>query len=150
MSQIKPLFINHSKTTFPKKFMREWLKACEAELKKNLNKSQQKRLQGDLVVIFLETAPARKLNRIFRGRDYATDVLSFSSEAGLGELVLCSGVLIKQAKEHQLSLKEELGYLVLHGILHLLGFEHEISKAKATKMYALQDQIFAKLQKRFF
>ena len=150
MSQLQSTFINHSETSLPRKFLQDWLKASEKELKKHLSLSQQKKLRGDLVVVFLEPTPARKLNRLFRGKNRATDVLSFSSENAFGELVLCPQVLIKQAKEHELSYKEELGYLVLHGLLHLLGYDHEKSEADARRMFRLQDQIFETLQKRFF
>jgi probable rRNA maturation factor len=95
----------------------------------------------------------KKLNQQFRGRDYATDVLSFEGQglsddggAVLGELVLCMPVIKRQAKEHGLSLNEELGYMVLHGILHLLGFDHERTRAEAARMFKVQDEIFAKLR----
>lgn len=56
--------------------------------------------------------------------------------------MLCPQVVERQAKEHDLSFRDELCYLVLHGVLHLLGFEHEQGGARAKKMYELQDEIF--------
>ena len=69
----------------------------------------------------------RALNRQFRGKDYVTDVLSFpSDERGfLGDIVIAEGVAKRQAKEHGHSLKIEIQTLVLHGLLHLLGYDHE-------------------------
>ena len=108
-----------------------------------------KKLRGkELVVAFLDPGPARKLNKQFRQKDYATDVLSFGAEgdpAALGELVICPQVIVRQAKEHGLSVREELAYMVLHGVLHLLGFDHETSERDAKKMFKLQDGLFEKL-----
>jgi probable rRNA maturation factor len=53
--------------------------------------------------------------------------------------------LKRQAREHKLSFQHELGYMVLHGILHLLGYDHETSEADAEKMFAIQDEVFEKL-----
>jgi probable rRNA maturation factor len=103
-----------------------------------------------LTVVFLKAAQARKINKQFRKRDYATDVLSFSPEAkglGLGELILCEPVLRRQAKEHGLSFKKEVDYLIIHGFLHLLGYDHERSRKEEVKMMNLQDRLFEKLSK---
>lgn len=86
----------------------------------------------------------------FRKKNYATDILSFAGdlEDSLGELVLCSQVLQKQAKEHKLTFNEELGYMLTHGVLHLMGFDHEKSKKEAKIMHDIQDLIFDKLCKK--
>ena len=65
----------------------------------------------------------------------------------LGELVLCGEVVRSQAEDHQLSLQEELGYLLIHGLLHLLGYEHEKGGKKAKIMFELQDRLFEALRK---
>lgn len=103
---------------------------------------------AELTIAFLDTKQAKALNKMYRGRDYATDVLSFSDDAegSLGELAICPDVVKKQAKEHGLSFDEELGYMILHGILHLLGFDHEISKREEKVMFSLQDSIFESLR----
>lgn len=87
----------------------------------------------------------RRLNRIYRKRDRVTDVLSFtSSEPGhLGELALCHHQLRIQAKEHGLNLRDEYVYLVIHGILHLLGHDHERGGQREKRMLSIQDQLFA-------
>lgn len=97
-----------------------------------------------MTVVFVEAEPARALNLKFRGKDYATDVLSFESleETSLGELVMCPEILKLQAKDHGLSYRDESCYMVLHGILHLMGFEHEESPQKAQEMFKLQDTLF--------
>jgi probable rRNA maturation factor len=69
----------------------------------------------------------RKLNRDFLGHDYATDVLSFSSDSGseLGDLAISSQRAHAQAAEFGHSLYDEFRILMLHGVLHLIGFDHE-------------------------
>ena len=116
-----------------------------------------------LTVVFLSPTKAQALNLKYRKKNYPTDVLSFAdspipnqkdqarqAKKGkiTGELVLCPKVVAEQAKEHNLDFDFEMGYLVLHGILHLLGFEHENSLAKARKMFAIQDRIFESLCQR--
>ena len=76
-------------------------------------------------------------------------MLSFVSDqpGQLGELVLCPEVVQRQADEHGLSFRKEAAYLVLHGVLHLLGYEHEAGGPQADEMYALQDKIFQQIDK---
>jgi probable rRNA maturation factor len=76
------LIINESKHTVPRKFIQEWMDQVVAELKKRkvLNAEKARR---ELTLVFLDKKPAQKINNEFRGKDYATDVLSFDSRAGL-------------------------------------------------------------------
>ncbi|MBX2993569.1 MAG: rRNA maturation RNase YbeY [Bdellovibrionaceae bacterium] len=137
--------LNSSKSRTPRAFLGRWVKACERELARGLPAKARARLQGDLTLVFLSRREARKINKQYRGRDYATDVLSFESEGGFGDLVLCPEVLKKQAAEHGLSYQQELGYMVLHGILHLLGYDHELGEREARQMFQLQDRVFETL-----
>lgn len=137
--------VNQSKISMPKTFVKGWLAAMERELPAR----DRKRLAtSSLTVVFLDTPAARRLNQRFRQRDYATDVLSFPGmeEGWLGELVICPKVIQRQAREHGISFKAELGYMLLHGVLHLLGYDHEGPKAEGLKMFRLQDKIFARLR----
>lgn len=104
---------------------------------------------ADVTLVFVGRTQARKLNRVFRRRDCATDILSFSfgHGEGLGELVLCVPVIKAQAKKHGLSFHKELDYLVIHGFLHLIGYDHEKSRKEEEKMMRLQDRLFEKLSK---
>ena len=107
-------------------FLKSWCQKIQKELKKQ---GFAKSLKGkNLTVVFLESGPAKRINFQFRNRNYATDVLSFESSesSSLGELVLCWPVLKKQAVKHGHSNKFELGYMMLHGILHLLGLLPEM------------------------
>lgn len=96
----------------------------------------------ELSVVFVSAKEIRRLNREFRGKDKPTDVLSFESieESSLGELVIAVDVIRAQAREHSLSLQDELGYMLLHGILHLLGYDH------GRVMFGIQDQVFDRLR----
>jgi probable rRNA maturation factor len=73
-------------------------------------------------------AELRRLNREFRGMDYATDVLSFPAatpSAHLGDLAISLGRARAQAREFGHTIEQEVEILMLHGVLHLLGFDHE-------------------------
>lgn len=68
----------------------------------------------------------KRLNKLYRGKNYATDILSFAPKEGtLGELVLCLPTIRSQARRNGLGTKEELGYMLVHGVLPLLGYDHE-------------------------
>jgi probable rRNA maturation factor len=102
-----------------------------------------------LLVAFLPEPEARGLNKHYRNKDYATDVLSFGGEGdALGELAICPKVISRQARERGLLARQELGYMVLHGFLHLLGYDHERGGRAAARMFRLQDEIWDALQKR--
>jgi probable rRNA maturation factor len=100
-----------------------------------------------VTVVMVGAAEGRKLNRSFRRRDRPTDVMSFApvETNSLGELVFCRPVVTRQAKEHRLGYRNELLYLFIHGVLHLLGYDHEKSDKAARVMYRLQDRIFEEL-----
>ena len=99
-----------------------------------------------LVIAFITEKSMTKLNTQFRNKAQVTDVLSFSpvDGEGLGELALCVPKVQAQAQEENLTLEEETAYLVLHGILHLLGYHHEGEGESARLMYQIQDDIFEK------
>ncbi len=103
-----------------------------------------------LVLVFVSPGQSKLTNFRFRKKNYATDVLSFSETAphsGLGELLLCPWVLRRQAKDQRHSFAKELDYMIIHGFLHLLGYDHEKSHREELKMMALQDKLFRKLSK---
>lgn len=91
-------------------------------------------------VTFVTRAQMKALNRKFRGKDRPTDVLSFPApeifarQGHLGDLVICEPVLERQAKEAGHSPIEELHVLLIHGLLHLLGYDHEKSRRDAAEM----------------
>ena len=140
---MKLLFANQKKFKIPQGFLKKWVKALSKELQRHGEEIQGKQL----ILAFVDSAGIKKLNKTYRGKNKPTDVLSFEpiEEKDLGELVLCPSVLRKQAKDHKLPYEMELGYMVLHGVLHLLGYEHEKSAKEAKKMFRLQEMIFEAL-----
>jgi len=85
------------------------------------------RARGAMTVAIVSDARVRALNRKFRRKDKETDVLSFPAEEPgyLGDVVISSGVAARQARAAGHSLPTELRVLALHGLLHLLGYDHE-------------------------
>lgn len=86
------------------------------------------RARGEVCVALVSDARIRRLNREFRGVDRPTDVLSFpAAEAGdaSGDVVIATGVARRQAREAGHGLPTELKVLALHGLLHLMGYDHE-------------------------
>jgi probable rRNA maturation factor len=80
----------------------------------------------------------RTLNRAFRGHDYATDVLSFPADTGmfLGDIAIAAGVARSQAREAGHSVATELRVLALHGLLHLLGYDHDRDNGEMKRVEA--------------
>jgi len=103
------------------------------------------KLKKDLEIslVFVSPQKIREYNRIYRQKDMITDVLSFSE---VNEILICLSQAKKQAKENKLSVKNEVGWLFVHGILHLLGKTHE-SRVKLQKMIKIQDEILLKINK---
>ena len=129
------------------KAIKKWIKA----VKKELEKSSISITKTQLTVVFASPKEIQKLNHQFRKKNKPTDILSFSAlESGsLGEIVLCPLLIKKKSLKANLPYLHYLLYLILHGLLHLLGFEHESDRASRRSMYNLQDKIFEKLIKSF-
>jgi probable rRNA maturation factor len=76
-----------------------------------------------------------ELNRRYRGKNRVTDILAFpNKEIGLGEIVICLREVKKNAKKYGLTFEKELSKVLIHGILHLLGYNHEESEKEAERM----------------
>jgi len=87
----------------------------------------------DLSIALVGPGRIRKLNKKYRGKNRMTDVLSFPDN-GLGEIVICLREVKKNAKKFGSSFKKELSTCLIHGILHLLGYNHEKSVEEVKKM----------------
>jgi probable rRNA maturation factor len=118
--------------------------------KKIRNKKELSR-KKEISLVFLNKKEMKKINLQFRTKNKATDVLSFSSEDpdSLGELLFCVEVLKMQAKQQGHSFEQEFLYMLIHGLLHLLGYDHELSKKEEKLMFRLQDQCFSLLNKDY-
>jgi len=108
-----------------------------------------------LGIVLTDDAEQRTLNRIWRGRDSPTNVLSFSTTAPnepsppgapvlLGDVVLAFETVAREAAEQRKHLADHLAHLVVHGVLHLLGFDHE-NDAEAAIMEARETEILSRL-----
>ncbi len=105
----------------------------------------------EVSILLVDDEKMRKLNKQYRGQDRATDVLSFPQYEEepdplnphlLGDIVVSTTTANKQSAEHQLSLEEELVLLLIHGILHLLGYDHERSDEEAQRMKKKTRELF--------
>lgn len=108
-------------------------------------------VQGDVVVLLTDNEAVRDLNARFRDKDKATNVLSFpapelsdllGAAPHLGDIVLACGVCAEEAVAQQKTLADHLSHLVVHGVLHLLGRDHE-DDAEAEEMEAEEREILA-------
>jgi probable rRNA maturation factor len=88
-------------------------------------------------------AEGTRLNRQYRKKPYATNVLSFPYEKGRGDVVLCHPVIAREARRQGKTLAAHYAHLVLHGLLHLRGYEHE-KKREAERMERLEIRLLAR------
>lgn len=110
-----------------------------------------RREDGELSIRVVDAEEGQALNRDYRQRDYATNVLSFPAELPpgvplpvLGDLVLCAPVIAREATEQGKRLQDHYAHMVVHGVLHLLGFDH-MNEADAERMETLERSILAGL-----
>lgn len=99
-----------------------------------------------VTVRFVPEAEGRRLNREYRGKDYATNVLSFpySRKPLAGDLVICAPVVAREAKEQGKPLAAHYAHLLVHGCLHLMGMDHE-AEAEAARMERRERRLLASL-----
>ncbi len=107
--------------------------------------------QADLAIRLVDTKEGRAFNRHYRGKDYATNVLSFPAELPegvklplLGDLVICAPVVAREAREQGKRLNDHYAHLTVHGALHLLGWDHD-DEREAECMEQLEREILASL-----
>ncbi|QPG04671.1 rRNA maturation RNase YbeY [Salinimonas marina] len=105
----------------------------------------------EMTLRFVGIDESQALNSQFRGKDKPTNVLSFPFESPpgmemplLGDLVICAPVISQEAQEQGKPVKHHYAHMIVHGILHLLGYDH-IDDAQAEEMEALEIQILAEL-----
>lgn len=126
---------------------RRW---CELALR-------QRSADSELTIRLVDETEGRELNHTYRHKDYATNVLSFPADVPdelggiplldiplLGDLVICAPVVEREAHEQAKSREAHWAHLVIHGCLHLLGFDHIID-AEAEEMEALERELLAEL-----
>jgi probable rRNA maturation factor len=108
---------------------------------------------AELTIRFVDAAEGQQLNRDFRHKDYATNVLTFAYNEGAeldddeptsADIVLCTDVLVKEAEDQGKTVEEHAAHLVVHGVLHAQGFEHEHDE-EAEEMEQLERDIMEAL-----
>ena len=111
----------------------------------------KRRKATELSIRIVDTDEGRTLNREYRHRDYATNVLSFPVELPpgvtlplIGDLAICAPVVAREAKEQGKNPRNHWAHMTVHGVLHLLGYDH-IDDAEAEAMEALETRILAGL-----
>jgi probable rRNA maturation factor len=108
--------------------------------------SNKLQLQNESMnVILMDNKSIQDMNKNYRNKDYATDVLTFpdGSFHHLGDVFISLEKCKEQADEYGHSFDRELGFLVIHGLLHTLGYDHQ-TKEEETQMFSLQEQILRK------
>jgi len=102
-------------------------------------------------IVLFDESGARKLNRQYRGKNYATNVLSWPYQAAprekaglLGDLAICPAVVAREAAGQGKPLRDHYAHLTVHGVLHLLGYDHETPR-DAERMERLERRILAEL-----
>jgi probable rRNA maturation factor len=108
------------------------------QLKKWVNAAL--RVETEVTIRFVDEEEGRMLNSAYRGKDYATNVLTFplSEEPHLmGDIIICSPVVAQEAKAQNKSLEAHYAHLTVHGVLHLHGYDHE-TEAQAELMESIE------------
>ena len=109
-----------------------------------------------LDIYITDEIEGQALNLEARGKDYATNILSYPSELPtavielmptlpLGELIVCHDVMVREAQEQDKTVVQHISHLLIHGILHLLGFDHELGDAEQEEMERFEIEILAGL-----
>jgi probable rRNA maturation factor len=122
----------------PASFKRWAEAACQGRIKR-----------ADIAIRVVDEKEGRALNKHYRGKDYATNVLSFPAELPegvtlpiLGDLVICAPVVAREAVDQGKALSAHYAHLTIHGVLHLLGLDHD-NDTEALVMEAIEREILA-------
>ena len=123
-------------TQVPRAAIRRWIQAALF-------------FDAELTVRFVTEKEGRTLNRSYRDKDYATNVLTFNyhedaEQTTHADIVLCSDVLMRESDEQKISLEQHAAHLIVHGVLHAQGYDHE-NEEEAVEMEALKTDILQQL-----
>lgn len=136
------VMVNSTSTQLPEQTdLEQWVAAAVA----------QHRDEAEVSVLIVDTEEGAELNEQWRGKQGATNVLSFPSGLPaelnlplLGDLIICAQVVEREAQEQSKALQAHWAHMMIHGTLHLLGYDH-IIEAEAEEMEALETKILAEL-----
>lgn len=108
---------------------------------------------AELTIRFVDADEGRELNKQYRGKDYATNVLTFAYNEGeemaddaptQADIILCTDVLEREAAEQKKSVEEHTAHLIVHGVLHAQGYDHEDDE-EAAEMEGIETELLAEL-----
>ena len=105
---------------------------------------------AELAIRFVDAEEGRALNNSYRNKDYATNVLTFAytedeqSDVTQADIILCTDVLLREAADQHVSIESHAAHLVVHGVLHAQGYDHETDE-EAEEMEQLEIEILASL-----
>ncbi|MFB2002644.1 rRNA maturation RNase YbeY [Staphylococcus aureus] len=131
----------------------EWYEQIEKLL--NFAKQQEEISEdAELSITFVDKSEIQEINKMYRDKDKVTDVISFALEEDepdidmsefdiprvLGDIIICTDVAQEQSESYEHSFERELGFLALHGFLHLLGYDH-MNEEDEKEMFGRQDAI---------
>ncbi len=135
-----------SSVRYPKKRLEQILAACR---RYRIGSG----ITIELSLVWVGEARMRELNKQYRGKDMLTNVLTFPYKDDdtkyEAEIVLCKGVIAKDVKKRTVTLEEETTHLIIHGILHVLGYEHRSQRGKKA-MEAVEQKILEEIYKKKF
>jgi probable rRNA maturation factor len=131
------LYQRQKKIRVDEEFLKEKIGILEKIVETSLKK---------IFVYLVDNKTIKKLNKIFLNKNTSTDVLSFKYPDGSGEIIISVEECKKNAKNYSNTLNEEILYVLIHGILHLNGYE-DYSEKDREKMFKKQDEIFCKIVK---
>lgn len=105
--------------------------------------------EGQLTLRFVDAEEGRSLNRTWRGKDYATNVLTFAyaeqeDDPVSGDIIICCPVIEQEAQEQGKALEAHYAHMIVHGVLHAQGYDHE-EDDEAEEMEALETELLAEL-----
>jgi len=142
-----------SQTLIQRKRLQGHLKSALLAFEKLFEKGRE----VEVSLVFCGEKKIKSLNKTYRGKDKKTDVLSFPIYSSLrkghfvpqglinlGDIFICKEIAKAQAKEFNISLDEEIVHLFIHGLLHLFGYDHEISKKEEKLMFSLEEKLVKK------
>ena len=154
MSKVKLYYSNHQKTVDIPKGLRTLIRqCCEAALEEEGIKED-----AEVSLTVADNAEIKEMNKEYRQKDNATDVLSFPMSDGeefdldpdtnrilLGDIVISAERAKEQAEEYGHSFEREMCFLATHSMFHLLGYDHEISKEEEKIMFEKQEKVLKRL-----
>lgn len=121
--------------------------AFAQEIVKHLPQAIAKRLPADIAIVAVSAQESRALNRRYRKKDKATNVLSFRYGKEYGEIIVCPAVIRREAKSQKHAFEYQMTWYILHGMIHLSGLHHEVSASAAKKAEVIEQGVLSKLFK---